>query len=143
MFLCTPQALNSQDPRKDNPTQDARLAFRRYLQQAAVTSGEKQPRRAMVSSLYRDREEKAGPCPPLRPVVHPTRPLGSARVSLPAGGLTNASFAPDEDPLKATLLDDIAKRGFQWLHVRCILELFCFNPPPGHPRRHLGPGSRD
>lgn len=97
----------------------------------------------MLSSLCPAREEKAGPYPPLGPVVHPTRPLGPARASLPAGSLTNATLAPDEDPLKASLLDDIAKRGFQRLHIRCILELFSFNPPPGHPRRHLGPGSRD
>ena len=32
--------------------------------------------------------------------------------SLPAGGLANATLAPDEDPFKATLLDDVAKRGF-------------------------------
>nr|KAF6482523.1 telomerase RNA component interacting RNase [Molossus molossus] len=66
-----------------------------------------------------------------------------ATASLPAGGLANATLAPDKDPLKATLLDDVAKRGFQRLHIRCILELLCFNPPPGHPCRHLGTGSRD
>lgn len=65
VFLCTSHTLNSQDPKKDDPTQDARLAFRRYLQQAAVISREKQPRRATLSSLCPAREEKAGPVLPL------------------------------------------------------------------------------
>lgn len=73
--------------------------------------------------------------------IPPVFPAPTA--SLPAGSLANATLAPDEDPLKAALLDDVAKRWLQRLHIRCILELLCFNPPPGYPCRHLGTGSRD
>lgn len=73
----------------------------------------------------------------------PPVPPAPAAASVPAGGLANATFAPDEDPLEAALLDDVAERGFQRLHIGRILELLRFNPPPGHPCRHLGTGSCD
>lgn len=87
-----------------------------------------------------------GARPPLGQVVHPTtRPPGvpAAASRLPAGGLAHAALAPDEDPLEAALLDDVAERGLQRLHVGRIFELVRLYPPPGRPRRHLGTGSRD
>ncbi|EGW00599.1 hypothetical protein I79_008331 [Cricetulus griseus] len=99
MLLCTPHALDSQGPTRDNPTQNARLAFRRYLRQAAVTSREynpEEPRSARFAPLGMKRPVPvlpfvrwyippaflAPPEPPYLQVVLPTPPLPPTKIHL-------------------------------------------------------------